>query len=90
MASLDVNANFFDGPSLRLAPIEFRAPSVTPVFVLFDNDTDLASHYAYSNALSVGSDDERQSRHQKTPDCQNDAFAPGVKNGHRNLPPLRD
>ena len=40
----DVGEDLLDGPALRLAPLEFRAPSVTAVLILLNYDTDFARH----------------------------------------------
>lgn len=40
----DIGKSLFDRLPLRLAPLQFRAPRVTSVFVLFIYDTDLARH----------------------------------------------
>ena len=40
----DVGEDLLNGPALRLAPLEFRAPSVTAVLILLNYDTDFARH----------------------------------------------
>src|ERR1035438_8880444 len=40
----DIGKSLLDGLSLRLESLQFRAPGVTSVLVLFDYDTHLARH----------------------------------------------
>ena len=40
----DIGKSLLDGPSLRLASLQVRAPSVTSVLVVFDYDTCLSRH----------------------------------------------
>lgn len=40
----DIRERLLDVPPLRLAPLQFRAPGVISVLVLFDHDADLACH----------------------------------------------
>ena len=40
----DIGQGLLNGSALGLAALQFRAPGVAPLLVLFDHDTDLARH----------------------------------------------